>query len=200
MRSSVLSVKVLTIILLSLSWRRSSERSMQTLSASPGHRSLAWILESLWRSSYLRTVHQLFFPWRWPAVTWHRTTGERPLLCRVPPLCLSTPLLPYCLMFSKFGFNPNPLFLPSLVSPPGLLSRSWKTGLKLCPSTRNWGSPCQLSWMNCIKVWVGSTGRRTPLQTRTQIKHQTQQQPLQTRRAWLTKTPSGFLHPSEVLH
>lgn len=93
------------------------------------------------------------------------------------------------------GFNPKPLCVPFLLvvppPPPPLLvhlSRSWKTGLKLCPSTRSWGSPCQPNWMNCTRVWVDSTGLKTSPQLRAQINRQPQQ-PLRTHPAWQIMAP-----------
>ena len=89
------------------------------------------------------------------------------------------------------GFNLKPRSVPSLSFPSPLvhLSRSWRTGLRLCPSTRSWGSPCQLNWMNCIRVWVNTTGLKMALQRRAQISHQPQLQPLQTLPAWRTMAP-----------
>lgn len=74
------SVTVLTLTPSSVFWSRSLEKSMRTLSASPGRWTLVWMLESLWRSFSLKTVPQLSFHWLWPAVTSHQTTGEQLLL------------------------------------------------------------------------------------------------------------------------
>lgn len=70
----------LTLTSSSVKWSRSLEKSMQTLSASPGRWTLACMLASLWRSSSLKIAQQLSFHWLWPAVTSHQTTGEHLLL------------------------------------------------------------------------------------------------------------------------
>lgn len=102
----------------------------------------------------------------------------------------------------QYGFNLKPLCVPSLLFPPlpssVHLARSWRTGLKLCPSTRSWGSPCQLNWMNCTRVWVCSTGLKTAPQPRVQISPQPQQWPVQTlpaRQTMAPRTCASFLTP-----
>lgn len=73
-------------------------------------------------------------------------------------------------------------------APSVLLSKNWKTGSRLCPSTRSWGSLCRPSWTNFTRLWVDSTGPRTPLRSRTQIGLRTQQRSLLTQLARPKKT------------
>ena len=65
----------------------------------------------------------------------------------------------------------TPLCSPS--APLALLFKNWKTGSGLCPSTRSWASRCPPSWTNFTRLWVDSTGPRTSLRSRAQIRLQT---------------------------
>lgn len=132
-----------------------------------------------------------------------RSSGEEKQLIITDAIstCLhwGTPLLPDCfLMFSlnlvSRVLTSNPSVCPPPSPPPSPpsahLSRSWRTALKLCSSTRSWGSPCQPNWMNCIGKRVDSTGLKTAPRPRAQISHQPQQQrPLRTLPAWQTLAP-----------
>lgn len=91
--------------------------------------------------------------------------------------------------------------LPSvpLLPPPVLLFRSWKTGSRLCLSTRSWGSLCLPSWMSCTTVSVNSTGPKTSLPTRARISARTPWQPLRTSLPWPTGTPRWSWPPSHPL-
>lgn len=93
--------------------------------------------------------------------------------------------------------------LCSRSAPSDLLSKNWKTGLRLCPSTRIWASRCQPSWTNFTRLWVGSTGPRTSLRSRAQIRLQTLQRSLLTRLARPKKTLKFFFfffNHTKLLH
>lgn len=142
-----------------------------------------------------------------------KTTSFR---CHLDLPALDTPLHAARLLPRVFpqprqsGFNPKtPLCaLPALFFPlaPPLtvhLSRSWRTGLEPCPSTRSWGSPCQPNWMNCIRVWVDSTGPKTSPRPRARIRRHLRQRPPHTHPAWRTVAPRSSVYlcdPSELLH
>lgn len=83
--------------------------------------------------------------------------------------------------------------LSSRSAPSALLSKNWKTGLGLCPSTRSWASRCQPSWTIFTRLWVGSTGPRTPPRSRAPIRLQTLQKSLLTPLARPKKTLKFFV-------
>lgn len=87
-------------------------------------------------------------------------------------------------------------------SPPSVLpSRSWRTGLERCPSTRSSGSLCRLSWTSCITAWVDSTGPKTPLLPLAVARswRMTRWRPPQTSRPWTPGTHSWVAEPLNLL-